>query len=236
MQTIRTQLSDMYTPQWSEHSFATANTLMDGEVHIWRFPLDLELSSKPLSPEEKQRLASIKRPRAACQYRSTRFYLRSILASYLGTEPAMLEFSIEAGGKPHLQHPRLQFNLSHSHSLGLLAVSAQHPVGVDLEKIRPLKYARNIAKRLFPKNIREQLSDMDSNNQQLLFFQQWTAMEARQKTLGRGIFDTPVAAEAIHCQHFMADQGFVAAVATESAREKPIPRFFNSPGTAYDAA
>ncbi|WP_456381136.1 4'-phosphopantetheinyl transferase family protein [Thiolapillus sp.] len=228
----------MHTPHWSDHSFAAANTLTTGEVHIWRFPLDLEppAGAKLLSPAEKQQLAWIQRPLAARRYQNTRFHLRSILASYLATEPAMLEFAITPGGKPRLEHSLLQFNLSHSHELGLLAISARHPVGVDLEKIRGLKYAPNIARRLFPKEVQKQLSGMDGNNQQLLFFQQWTAMEARQKTLGRGIFDTTVASDAMHCQQFMAAHDFVATVATESIHEKPALEFFNCSREAYDAA
>ncbi len=229
----------MQTPHWSERSFSTANTLTTGKVHIWRFPLDLDLPSgaETLSTAEKQHLALIKRPRIARRYQNTRFHLRNILASYLDMEPAMLEFAITPGGKPRLEHSRLQFNLSHSHELGLLAISVQHSVGIDLEKIRCLKYASEIARRLFPEQVREQWLDMhDNNNQQLLFFQQWTAMEARQKTLGRGLFDTPVNPGAIHCQHFKAGHGFVAAVATESIHEKPALKFFNHPQGAYDAS
>ena len=140
------------------------------------------------------------------------------------------------GGKPRLKHKLLEFNLSHSQGLGLLAISAKHPVGIDLEKIRDMKYAPGIARRMFPEGICKQLSHMNGEDRQLAFFRHWTAMEARQKALGRGIFEATVATAAMHCQHFLAAEGFVAAVATESVYGRPSVRFFNCPPSAYDAA
>lgn len=55
---------------------------------------------------------------------------------------------------------------------------------------------------------------MAGENQQLLFFRQWTALEARQKAFGYGIFATPVPPDDLHCRHFFAADGFVAALAT----------------------
>ncbi|WP_456415451.1 4'-phosphopantetheinyl transferase family protein [Thiolapillus sp.] len=225
----------MHAPHWSERSFVKPNTLTNEEVHVWRFPLDFDppAGMALLSQAEKQRLASIKRPLPARRYLSARFHLRSILASYLNADPAGLEFFTASNGKPHLNNHPLQFNLSHSQNLALLAIRSRHPVGVDVEKIRTLKYAGKIAKRMFSEKSEKPPS---AASQQLLFFQRWTAMEARQKAMGRGIFDAPVAIDAIRCQHFLASDGFIAAVATESIHAAPAFRFFNCRREAYDAA
>ncbi|WP_456405155.1 4'-phosphopantetheinyl transferase family protein [Thiolapillus sp.] len=228
----------MFSPYWSEGVFHVANALPEGEVHLWRFNLDQEplADVELLSEDEQSRLATIRRPEAARRYLNTRIHLRCILASYLDQPPDTLRFIVADGGKPELEHRPLQFNLSHSHELGLLGISRQLPVGVDLEKFRNPKYSSSIARRMFSVDIQRQLSLLNGDARQHLFFRQWTAMEARQKALGRGIFETRAATESMHCQHFIAEEGFIGAIATESSHEKPLLRFFNSPTTAYDAA
>jgi len=228
----------MHIPHWSKGVWDARNTLPVGKVHVWRFDLEQEprTGMALLSSEEQARFDAIRRPAAARRYLNTRIHLRRILASYLDQPPDTLRFIIATGGKPELEHRPLQFNLSHSHELGLLGISTQLPLGVDVEKIRNPKYASSIARRMFSPDIQKQLSALRGNDRQRLFFQQWTAMEARQKALGRGIFEAPVAPEAMHCQHFIMDEGFIAALATVSSHEKPLLQFFNSPTTAYDAA
>jgi len=227
----------MYIPHWQKGRIDRINTLPASEVHIWRFDLDQPPGSEAssLGIRERQRLADIRRPQAARRYLNTRLQLRGILASYLAVPPATLKFIIQPGGKPELANGSLQFNLSHSQGLGLLAVSTQDPVGVDLEKIRDIKYPSRIVRRMFSSETFKQWSAMDGEDRQLLFFQQWTAMEARQKTLGLGIFSPPVAPDTLHCRHFTAADGFVAALASTSSHAAPALQFFNSPSTAYDA-
>lgn len=221
----------MRIPHWSEGSLETAKPLPEGEIHLWRFKLDADLACRTdwLSSHELQRLYTIRRLITARRYQNTRMYLRQILASYLNSTPSSLTFIIAAGGKPELAQTPLQFNLSHSHDLGLLAITAHYPVGVDLEKIRSMKYAHSIAQRMFSEQALKHLAQLHGKQYQQLFFEQWTAMEARQKARGQGIFESTVPANSMHCQHFMAADGFVAAVATESIHEKPTLRFFNCP-------
>ncbi|WP_419583519.1 4'-phosphopantetheinyl transferase family protein [Thiolapillus sp.] len=239
MASAGTTPAGIHIPHWSEGSFDTVNRLRPGEVHIWRFDLDQPTSGSLsiLSSEERSRFTDIRRPEAARRYLNSRLQLRGILASYLDEAPARLSFIVRPGGKPELARLPVHFNLSHSHELGLLAISALHPVGIDLEKIRDMKYPSRIARRTFSTEVWQQWSaPMAGENQQLLFFRQWTALEARQKAFGYGIFATPVPPDDLHCRHFFAADGFVAALATPSSHDEPALRFFNSPPTAYDAA
>ena len=77
--------------------------LGERQVHVWVVPLD--------DPEKKRR-------------RELAHLAEGILlASYLGVTPAMLEFERGPGGKPRLREEPLQFNLSHSERLALLALA-----------------------------------------------------------------------------------------------------------------
>lgn len=91
--------------------------LGEREVHIWVVPLD--------DPDKKRRreLAHLAEGR--------------LLAAYLGVTPAMLEFERGPGGKPRLRNEPLQFNLSHSDRVALLAVSSVLPVGIDVQGPHP---------------------------------------------------------------------------------------------------
>lgn len=82
-----------------------------GEVHLWR--------------GEGRREAA----RAA---------LAEVLSRYLGLEPAEIELERGEHGKPALpgDPPPLEFNLSHSAGLVLIAVTAGRPVGVDVRRRR----------------------------------------------------------------------------------------------------
>jgi 4'-phosphopantetheinyl transferase len=87
--------------------------LGEGEVHVWVVPLD--------DPDKKRRreLAHLAEG--------------MLLASYLELTPAMLEFERAPGGKPRLRGEPLQYNLSHSERVALVAVSRNLPVGVDVQ-------------------------------------------------------------------------------------------------------
>jgi phosphopantetheinyl transferase len=83
------------------------------EVHIWVVPLD--------DPEKRRRreLAHLAQ--------------REILAAYLKVAPETLVFERPPNGKPVLSDGALEFNLSHSGALALVAVSSATPVGVDVQ-------------------------------------------------------------------------------------------------------
>lgn len=115
--------------------------------------------------------------------------LREILGRYLGRPANELRFERGRHGKPHLASPEdeLEFNLSHSASLALVAV-ARREVGVDVERIRAKRPAD--------------------------FYRGWADREARLKCLGTGLTgplppDTPQPA----VRRLDAGPGYAASVA-----------------------
>ena len=77
---------------------------------------------------------------AACRVQS-RATLRRLLARYAGTGPGDLDFERSQNGKPALVagpgRPALRFNVSHSATKMLIAVTADRDLGVDVERIQP---------------------------------------------------------------------------------------------------
>jgi len=111
--------------------------------------------------------------------------LRQILATYLNCSPSDIGFGETANGKPAVDG--IQFNLSHSADLALVAVTRERALGVDVEHVDPHRADRNVAKRFFsPYEIRV-LESLPEEQQTEAFLNCWTRKEAYLKALGLGM-------------------------------------------------
>lgn len=81
----------------------------------------------------------------------------------------------------------MQFNLSHSGEMALVAVTRLGAVGVDVEQVRPLDDMMGIAGQFFAPGERARLAEMPSPHRQRAFFDCWTRKEAYIKGIGLGL-------------------------------------------------
>ena len=126
---------------------------------------------------------------------AARGWLRSVLAGYLGMDPARLAFGYGPHGKPELtglppKAAALSFNLAHTGSLAVLAVTRGRQVGVDVEKIRPVPEAAAIAERFFTPRERTHYFALPPARRDAAFFNIWTRKEAMLKGRGSGLDET----------------------------------------------
>ena len=123
------------------------------EVHLWDASLvatedDLEKNELLLSADEKRYASRFTDIRSKNQFIISRAKLRELLAGYAGLEPQDLRFGMTREGKPFLQSAReFEFNLTHSGDLVLYGVARSRPVGVDVERVRTMERAVELAKR-----------------------------------------------------------------------------------------
>ena len=114
-----------------------------------------------------------------------------MLAELLALEPAALRFQYGSDGKPCLaapfDHRGLQFNVSHSGSALLVAVVEGAPVGVDLERHRPLHDRDALVRRHFSAAENAAYFALPEAERQKAFFVAWARKEALVKALGRGL-------------------------------------------------
>jgi 4'-phosphopantetheinyl transferase len=144
--------------------------------------------------------------------------LRTILARYLGADPAALRFAVSATGKPAL--PGLSFNLSHSADRGLLAVTAVEPVGADLELEREDLDVLDIAGHYFHGAELEAVRAAASQGAaaaRRAFFRHWAAKEAVLKGAGHGL-GFPLDRFGVH---FGSGGGDASVATLEAARIAP---------------
>ncbi|MEB3181047.1 MAG: 4'-phosphopantetheinyl transferase superfamily protein [Nostocaceae cyanobacterium] len=171
-------------------------TLLPGMVHVFCATLDLsdELVhqlAQTLATDEQNRGNRFYFERDRKHFIACRGILRWLLSRYLEIEPNQVQFNYGRYGKPELAHTaggqRLCFNLSHSHGLALYAIASQRSVGIDLEYIRPLRDAEQLAKRFFSPREFEAIASLPQEHKQARFFDIWTFKEAYLKATGEGL-------------------------------------------------
>ncbi|MDD5952248.1 MAG: 4'-phosphopantetheinyl transferase superfamily protein [Oscillospiraceae bacterium] len=98
--------------------------------------------------------------------------------------PSELRTGADANGKPQvLSHPGVYFNISHSGGHCICAVS-DHPVGADLQQIRPVRFCR-LAQRFFTPAEWAAFQAMGETED--AFFTLWARKEALGKLTGLGL-------------------------------------------------
>ena len=171
-------------------------TLSRDEIHVWRADLDpptshLQLLAKTLSADERNRAERFYFEQHRNRFIAGRGILRTILARYLGIDPSEVQFGYEPRGKPILAETsgdsRLCFNLSHSQGLALYAVGRDRSLGIDLEYIRPISDAEQLAKRFFSAQEYAVIRALPPSQKQETFFRYWTCKEAYLKATGDGL-------------------------------------------------
>jgi 4'-phosphopantetheinyl transferase len=170
--------------------------LNNDEVLVWRISLDLAASGLErlrlvLSPDERERANrfhfEVDRRRSVVG----RGYLRLLLGEILDLPADKLQFASDEFGKPGLipaaQGLPLQFNLSHSGDLILIAITKGRAVGIDVERIRTDLNVDEVAARFFSATERKLLASLAGPERHEAFFTCWTRKEAYLKARGVGL-------------------------------------------------
>lgn len=176
-----------------------------GVVDLWRADLtavgdELEVL---LCAEERERAARLRSERDRALWARSRGVLRALLGRYLNRDPRELRFALGPHGKPALlpaglaraaapaPAADLRFNLSHSGTIALYAVTAGREVGVDIECARERYTAE--------------------------FLRAWVAREAAVKCRGSGLLTPPedLPAEDLWTSELDVDPQITAAIALE---------------------
>jgi 4'-phosphopantetheinyl transferase len=171
-----------------------------GEVHVWRAELDGGETS--------------------------RWPLRTVLARYLDEDPAAIELRAGEHGKPALADTaaRLDFNLSHSGPLALIAVASGLELGIDVERIKPDRDFLALAERWLGPDETALLREREPTDRASAFYAAWVRREALLKCGGGG-FGNPVPDRAVTVRGLEIDAGYAAALAVAGTDAVPFRCF-----------
>jgi 4'-phosphopantetheinyl transferase len=224
------------------------------EVQVWQFglevtPREYDSDLAHLSPDEITRADRYRFERHRMRFVHGRATLRHLLSAWSGMAPREIRFQYSERGKPGLiSSANLHFNLSHSGDRALLAVTRGSEPGVDIEQLRPVRDAIEIARRFFTEREATGIGALSGEERMLAFFRCWTRKEAWLKSNGAGITGglnqvevTFLAGEpaailsiagdcdagaAWHVEDLAPGPGYVGALAIESNRRTPRIRRF----------
>lgn len=223
-------------------------------VHLWSASLSVSdqiynFLSQGLSSDEWRRADHFVFEQDRRNFIVARGVLRDVLAKYLDRQPKEIIFDYEPYGKPKISHTEtatpVEFNLSHSSGLFVLAVADGKKVGIDVERVRSLPDLEQIVSHAFSSYEQNELSKLRGEEKYRGFFRCWTRKEAYLKARGDGLlvpldtFDMSLAADnPIHMLSnrldphevsrwsfytFLPEQGFIGALAMQG--QEVVPNF-----------
>jgi 4'-phosphopantetheinyl transferase len=144
-----------------------------------------------LDDEERERARRLRFEQHRSYFIRSHAMVRQVLAGYSGIDAAALRFRRGPHGKPSLADAaaRFHFSLSHSESCCVMAVRSECPIGIDVERIRELPNAAEIAHRRFARTESAALARLAGALRRDAFFALWTAKEAIVKAMGQSLAD-----------------------------------------------
>jgi 4'-phosphopantetheinyl transferase len=147
-----------------------------------------ELLFALLSAEEQARARRFRRTEDRHSFAAAHGTLRLLLAAMLGEKPGSFSFAANAYGKPYLvPHRSIEFNMSHSGGIVLIAIAQHISIGVDVEAVRPMPERAAIVQRYFHPGEAADFARVSPADAEAAFFRCWSRKEAVVKALGLGM-------------------------------------------------
>lgn len=171
------------------------------EIHVWKREINIDSKKHEdpfaiLSKEEIQRLKSFQFAKDRFFYAMTHVMKRWVLAQYLNEIPEKLNFTFNEQGKPSILKQQnwlnLEFNISHSHQIILIALTLDDPIGIDVEYHSQHTPIEDLSEFIFSPVEKYFFSTLASQEEKInAFFRCWTRKEAYLKAEGVGLTDFP---------------------------------------------
>lgn len=170
----------------------SVHTLNNNQVQVWTINLEaknMEIGryESLLNDVEIARANRFFTAASRQRYIITRGSLRKILSTYTDHHASALDFHYGPSGKPYLRNnPGLNFNLSYSQNIAMIAVSRQREVGIDIQAIAQVTSPESVAQLAFSPAEISYLLSLNVAERQQAFTKIWVCKEAYIKALGTG--------------------------------------------------
>ena len=185
--------------------------ITSGEIHLWLAFYD-EINDESVFSAHRSVLNEVERRQESRfyfvadrrRYLVTRALVRTVLSHYAPLSPERWVFSTNRYGRPQIANEEgrvagLSFNVSHTHSVIVLAVAKCRELGVDVENV----YAGvsiDLADRFFAPHEVEALGRLPPDLRRDRFFEYWTFKESYIKARGMGL-SIPLDKFSFNCEH-----------------------------------
>lgn len=137
--------------------------------------------------DELDRASRFRHAVDARRFLARRAAARRLIGRRLGVPPRAIAFAYGRWGKPMLAGYRLQFSLSRSGPLMMLAMADDLPVGCDIERQDPGRDLAAIAAGCFTRDEARRIALLPGEARVAAFYDCWTRKEAYLKAVGIGM-------------------------------------------------
>ncbi len=174
-------------------------SLTNGEVHLWHVFLDDLPDGEKLpdgyaallTEEEREKSGRFLFDRDRLRYIVTRVLVRETLSRYVRAAPVDWRFCESANGRPRIAEPEthagtMDFNLSHTDDLVIMAVRRGSGIGIDVENMERRVDVDSVS-GCFMSFEQAGLSGLPPELRRRRFFELWTLKESYVKACGRGL-------------------------------------------------
>jgi 4'-phosphopantetheinyl transferase len=140
-----------------------------------------------LGPDERARADRMPPPAREVWIRS-RALLRTAVAPYLGCPAHEVRLAPDGRGRPVLPDaPGVHISLAHTAGCCAVAVSTVGPVGVDVERVRPVSLPDGLARRVLAPAELAEWDRVTAADRTRWLLRRWTWKEALLKAEGTGL-------------------------------------------------
>jgi 4'-phosphopantetheinyl transferase len=162
-------------------------------ISLWWVALDRPRDDWPelensLSIEERARAERFGTELLKQRWIAGRATLRMLLGPVLGIAPSALPLTRGRRGRPQLAAAPIDFNVSHTRGMALIAIADAAPegmrIGVDVEHRERQVNADGLARKFLSEREREGLAVMAPEQRRHRFLRLWTCKEAMSKATG----------------------------------------------------
>lgn len=162
------------------------------QITLWLLDLSITASDEQqllqcLNSDERQYANLFHSEQDGNRFRICRGMVKHILGRYLALPPNEVHLSYTPHGKPFQEHTTLQFNLSHTQNIAVLAVTAESTIGVDVEHIRDFPELEAVAWEFLSDEAFATVVTLPTEQRLEAFYNVWTGKEAYAKAIGYGL-------------------------------------------------
>ena len=215
----RVRVSELLRNGWAKPEMSTR--MLPNEVQVWRLDLScpegqswVEAGWDLLSLDELTRAKRVRAGTPRDELVAGRAALRCLLAQELNCDPGEVEFRVGGYGKPALANGGIDFNVTHSRGMILIALSRAGAVGIDVEDSTRDVEALDVARTAFHCDELRSLEAVEEEQRPSLFYRIWTRKEAVAKADGRGLM--------LPAQSFSVTEGVSGEAVEIAPSEDPV--------------
>lgn len=166
------------------------------DIHVFRVSLRIDENrldeyATMLGPSERERASRFRFPGDRARFIAAHGALREIVGAYTGVSPARVGFRCSRYGKPGLAETdpasRIEFNMSHSRDIAVIAISKGHANGVDVEFVPENTDGKELAEISLSPEEMALLEEIPHPGRIETLYRWWTRKEALAKAQGEGL-------------------------------------------------